>query len=78
MLIKVNFHCRLNINKIVMYHKNAWNFLAYKALNLAVKKTRIGFRIGLGIGSDFESDQTPERIGSDWYFRFWCRIIIFG
>ena len=21
-------------------------------------------------------DRTPDRIGSDWYLRFWCRIII--
>ena len=38
----------------------------------AVNKTCIGFRIGFWIGSDSGSD----RIGSDWYRRFWCRTII--
>ena len=31
----------------------------------AVNKTRIG--------SDCGSDRTADRIGSDWYFRFWYR-----
>ena len=51
-----------------------WKCLIFGAVN----KTWIGFQIGLRIGSDFGSDRTPHRIGSDWYFRFWCRIVIFG
>ena len=51
-----------------------WKCLIFVAFN----KIWIGFQIGLRIGSDFGSDRTPHRIGSDWYFCFWCRIIIFG
>ena len=28
------------------------------------------------IRSDCRLDRTPDQIGSDWYFRFWCRRII--
>ena len=27
-------------------------------------------------GHQQNPDRTPDRIGSDWYFRFWCRRII--
>ena len=34
-------------------------------------KTRMG-----SLGSDRTADRMGLRIGSDWYFRFWCRRII--
>ena len=51
-----------------------WKCLIFGAIN----KTWIEFQIGLRIGSDFRSDRTLHRTRSDWYFRFWRRIIIFG
>ena len=50
-------------------------FLALNTANGAVNKTWIGLLIESDSGSDqIESDS--NRIRSDWYLRFWCRIII--